>query len=338
MDDIGWLGIRLGLSGATVRRSADGRRYRKSVVGERARTELMAERDRLIWLADIGFPAARVLDWGDASRSTSGGTSGGTPVAGPVAGAVDCPITVAGGGAVGGVAGGAVGGVVGGVDTGAAADPVSSALGGADQRGHEIVQEPAVAVLVTSAVPGVPISSVRRSDARVAARSLALLLRDLHAIPVSSCRFDRTLAVTVPAACAAVAVGVVDAGDFDEERTGLEPSTVLEELLAAAPRASVAEPGDLVVCHGDACLPNVLVDPETLQPTGIVDVGRLGVADRHQDLALATRSLADPDLNPAFGPGCADAFLESYLSESGLEHSRVDPDRLAFYRLLDEFF
>ena len=86
-----------------------------------------------------------------------------------------------------------------------------------------------------------------------------------------------------------------------------------------------------MVCHGDACLPNFLADPETLEITGMIDVGRLGVADRHLDLALATRSIADTSLNPSYGPAAADALLAAYGRE-------VDPWRLDFYRLLDEFF
>ncbi len=46
----------------------------------------------------------------------------------------------------------------------------------------------------------------------------------------------------------------------------------------------------LVVCHGDACAPNTLIDDEG-QPSGHVDLGGLGVADRWADLAVADWSL-----------------------------------------------
>jgi aminoglycoside phosphotransferase len=85
------------------------------------------------------------------------------------------------------------------------------------------------------------------------------------------------------------------------------------------------------VCHGDACLPNFLVDPGTFEVTGMIDVHRLGVADRHLDLALATRSTADTTLNPGFGPDAAQALVAAYGRET-------DPWRIDFYRLLDEFF
>jgi kanamycin kinase len=47
----------------------------------------------------------------------------------------------------------------------------------------------------------------------------------------------------------------------------------------------------LVVCHGDACAPNTLIDDDG-RCSGHVDLGDLGVADRWADLAVATLSLS----------------------------------------------
>jgi kanamycin kinase len=47
----------------------------------------------------------------------------------------------------------------------------------------------------------------------------------------------------------------------------------------------------LVVCHGDACAPNTLVDDDGAF-FGHVDLGELGVANRWADLAVATLSLS----------------------------------------------
>ncbi|HLX56069.1 MAG TPA: phosphotransferase, partial [Ktedonobacteraceae bacterium] len=58
-----------------------------------------------------------------------------------------------------------------------------------------------------------------------------------------------------------------------------------------------------------------------------IDWGRAGIADRYQDLALAARSLAYN-----FGPGWESLLWEAY----GLQ--TVDAAKIAFYRLLDEFF
>lgn len=187
------------------------------------------------------------------------------------------------------------------------------------------------ATLVTSTVAGVPASALDRSRAEGATVSLVGLLVSLHALPIRSCPFDRRLAITLGLAIDAVAAGEVDEDDFDEERVGRTAADLLAELQVATPQAKHEEYRDLAVCHGDACLPNVLLDPGTLEVTGIVDVGRLGVADRHLDLALLARSMSARNLNPGYGLVLADRMLATYPSD-------VDPWRLGFYRLLDEFF
>jgi kanamycin kinase len=56
--------------------------------------------------------------------------------------------------------------------------------------------------------------------------------------------------------------------------------------------ASASMPLDrLVVCHGDACAPNTLIDDDG-RCCAHVDLGDLGVADRWADLAVATLSLS----------------------------------------------
>jgi kanamycin kinase/streptomycin 3"-kinase/aminoglycoside 3'-phosphotransferase-2 len=207
-------------------------------------------------------------------------------------------------------------------------------LAGSDLPGPEILDwddDDTTATLTLRAVPGVPVSELRGPDASTAAESLGRFLARLHSTPRESCPFERWLAVTVAIARVRVDEGLVDESDFDADRGGRSATDLLTELLDQRPRAEELEIGDLVVCHGDACLPNFLVDPETLEVTGMVDVHRLGVADRHLDLALATRSTADLALNPGFGPEAAEALVAAYGRE-------VDPWRVDFYRLLDEFF
>jgi kanamycin kinase len=65
-------------------------------------------------------------------------------------------------------------------------------------------------------------------------------------------------------------------------------------------------PLDAVVCHGDACNPNFLLDPDG-RCVAYVDLGRLGVADRWADLAPALLSLGWN-----FGDGWEPAFLAGY--------------------------
>ena len=43
--------------------------------------------------------------------------------------------------------------------------------------------------------------------------------------------------------------------------------------------------------HGDFCLPNIFADDSGL--TGLIDLGRAGVADKWQDIAICYRSLSN---------------------------------------------
>lgn len=149
---------------------------------------------------------------------------------------------------------------------------------------------------------------------------LADALRALHALPVAGCPFDHRLASRLPEVAARVAAGLIDADDFDDERLGQSAEQVYAELIATCPADE-----DLVVTHGDACLPNLMAVDGRF--SGFIDCGRLGVADRCQDLALAARSLVHN-----YGDT---RWVAPLLARYGIG---ADERRLAFYRLLDEFF
>jgi kanamycin kinase len=74
----------------------------------------------------------------------------------------------------------------------------------------------------------------------------------------------------------------------------------------------------LVVCHGDACAPNTLIDDDG-RCCGHVDLGDLGVADRWADLAVAMLSLSwnysgswERDLLDAYGVEPDEARIDHY--------------------------
>lgn len=178
-------------------------------------------------------------------------------------------------------------------------------------------------VLRMSAVPGIDASDARlhaHPERLVAA--LAQALRQIHALPVDAhgC-FDRRLDATLAEAERRLRAGQVDLDDLDDERQGMTAEALAQLLHTNRPADE-----DLVPTHGDYCLPNVLFNPHSLALTGFVDLGRFGLADRHQDLALAVRSLRH-NLECDY----ADVFFEAY----GVTPNR---DKLAFYQLLDEFF
>ncbi|MFI7066088.1 phosphotransferase [Kribbella sp. NPDC050124] len=195
-------------------------------------------------------------------------------------------------------------------------------LAGTSLPGATVVdwlESPDGACLVTTAVPGVAGTDLPESAHFKAMRSLGVTLRELHSLP--DCPFERPLASVVATAADVVRRGAVNPDFLTDEWRAMDPSELLDRVVAERPYfESVA---DLAVCHGDACLPNFFFDPETLEVTGLIDLGRLGVADRYSDLALATIQLSD-EWSADPGP-----FLSAY----GVPD--LDQRRLEFYRLLD---
>lgn len=153
-------------------------------------------------------------------------------------------------------------------------------------------------------------------------RLLAEGLRLIHQIDIKDCPFDQRLAHKIALAQLRVEAGLVDETDFDEQHKGMRAEELLKVLIETRPDGE-----DLVFTHGDYCLPNVFIDQSHKRISGFIDWGRAGVADRYQDLALATRSLIYN-----FGPGWEQLFWDAY----GLD--TVDHARLEYYKLLDEFF
>ncbi|MEU4573986.1 aminoglycoside 3'-phosphotransferase [Nonomuraea sp. NPDC023979] len=158
--------------------------------------------------------------------------------------------------------------------------------------------------------------SLERRPSAGAGAVMGAALRALHDVPVAECPFDERLDVKLARAAGRVRDGLVNDGDFDDDTAGLTPAQVYDRLVAERPARE-----DLVVTHGDYTPANVLASPSG--EAVLIDVGALGVADRHVDLALALRELDGP---------AAGEFLRAYGA------AEVDDDRLRYYRLLDELF
>lgn len=142
----------------------------------------------------------------------------------------------------------------------------------------------------------------------------------MHALPISACPFDVQLALRMAAAQQGLEAGLVDASDFDEARAGPSPEHVWAQLQALLPLSP-----DLVFTHGDYSLDKVLLYAAR-QVTGFIDLGRLGVAARYQDLAICWNCLAE------FGELAQRAFMQAY----GI--AEPDERKLAAHLCLDEFF
>lgn len=173
------------------------------------------------------------------------------------------------------------------------------------------------AVLVTSAVPGVPGWELPYSPRLMV--NLVEALRSFHDLPVEECPFTRRMEDVLRQVEDVVERGAVNPDFLSFEWRQTPPSELLARLQTSVPTVR-----DLVVCHGDATLANFLFDPQTMAFTGAIDVGHLGVADRYSDLALTAAQVVNHGWSP-------DSI--SLLTLYGLDNP--DAQRLEFYLLLD---
>lgn len=100
------------------------------------------------------------------------------------------------------------------------------------------------------------------------------------------------------------------------------------ELEDELPRRQRQEEDERVICHGDLCLPNILIDPDTMRVAGLIDLGRLGVADPYADLALLLANARETWPDEVTARAADHEFSELY----GID---LDAERQRFYLLLD---
>lgn len=156
--------------------------------------------------------------------------------------------------------------------------------------------------------------------------------RMLWAVDIGDCPCDSSLDVKLARAAYLVEHGLVDMELTEPETFGengfSSPRALLQWLEANRPGE---EP---VLSHGDFCLPNLFA--EAGRVTGFIDLGRMGTADRWQDLALAYRSLKHNFEGVYSGGKRYEGFPPKLLFERlGIE---ADRDKLNYYILLDELF
>jgi aminoglycoside 3'-phosphotransferase-1 len=175
--------------------------------------------------------------------------------------------------------------------------------------------------LLVEALPGRTAYHVLRDepDPLATVDALARFLLRLHALPIEECPFDSGHRLRLAHARHRLDAGLVDTEDFDDERHGWTARAVWDAMTALLPIAVYP-----VVTHGDFSLDNILLRDGAV--TGCIDVGRVGVADRYQDIAIAWNALGE------FGPALQRRFLQTY----GID--RVDERKLRFHCMLDEFF
>ncbi len=157
-------------------------------------------------------------------------------------------------------------------------------------------------------------------------------LQMLWSVDISDCPCDNSLSVKLAMAGHNVENGKVDLDNVEPETFGENGFSSPAELLRWLENNRPEE--DSAFSHGDFCLPNLFADKDKV--TGFIDLGKMGIADRWQDIALCYRSLKH-NFEGKYNGG---KLYEGYYPEMLFEKLGVKPDweKLKYYILLDELF
>lgn len=161
---------------------------------------------------------------------------------------------------------------------------------------------------------------------------LVQALQMLWNIPIEHCPYDATLSQKLKHAEYNVEHGLCDMDDAEAgtygENSFASPKALLEWLKQNQPEE------DLVFSHGDFCLPNIFIDQGEI--SGFIDLGRSGIADRYQDIALCYRSLLH-NFDGRYNGGMAYPNFDPNML---FEKLNITPDweKIRYYILLDELF
>lgn len=162
--------------------------------------------------------------------------------------------------------------------------------------------------------------------------ALADGLKQLWRVDVSDCPLDSRLNKRLTQAKYNIENGFVDTEDFEPDTLGENGFADLDALYDFL--ETHQPPEDLVFTHGDYCLPNIFT--ENGKTVGFIDLGKAGIADRWQDIALCVRSLQYNLCDLCGKP--YDVFLRAKNLLYSLLDIEENTEKLRYYILLDELF
>lgn len=165
-----------------------------------------------------------------------------------------------------------------------------------------------------------------------AVTALADGLKQLWRVDISACPLDSRLNQRLTQAKYNIENGLVDTEDFEPNTLGENGFADLDALYDFL--KTHQPPEDLVFTHGDYCLPNIFT--ENGKTVGFIDLGKAGVADRWQDIALCVRSLQYNLCRLCGKPH--EVFLKAKNRFYNLLNIKENTEKLRYYILLDELF
>lgn len=174
-------------------------------------------------------------------------------------------------------------------------------------------------------------SDILMAKPQLLSELLAETLYQIWHVDVSNCPTDNSLCKKLKQAEYRVTNGMVDvnlceAETFDNEGFR-DPEALLYWLQTNIP------PEEAVLSHGDLCLPNVFFNDGKL--SGLIDLGRCGIADKWCDIAICYRSIRN-NYNGTY-TGKQIAGFDEVMFFDALQ-IKPDWEKIRYYLLLDELF
>jgi aminoglycoside phosphotransferase len=175
--------------------------------------------------------------------------------------------------------------------------------------------------MLLSEIKGVPsFDRTLRYDIPNLIRELAQGLKTIHSLDKNCCPFSLSLSERIN-----MVHDRVLSGSANREYLSLHyPNQTLQELFDEMIRMT-PESEELVVCHGDYSMPNIIMLDGRVN--GFIDLGQLAVADRYVDLVTVRNTFRYNKLPEE----CFTLFTKEY----GIQD--IDDSKLRFYELLDRF-
>ncbi|MGN0529089.1 MAG: APH(3') family aminoglycoside O-phosphotransferase [Eubacterium sp.] len=175
--------------------------------------------------------------------------------------------------------------------------------------------------------------SINAENINCVVRALADGLKQLWSVDISQCPFDSRLDIRLETAKYNIQHNLVDIDNFDDDTLGPDGFANVDEIYSFLTENKPTDE-DLAFTHGDYCLPNVFVSGD--KASGFIDLGKAGVADKWQDIALCVRSIKY---------NLCDLYnipFEDYIEIKNNFYSYLNisenKEKLRYYKLLDELF
>lgn len=174
-------------------------------------------------------------------------------------------------------------------------------------------------------------SNTIMAEPKLLSKLLADTLHQIWDVDCGTCPVNASLDQKLQQAEYNVIHGIVDMENCEPDTFGQNGFRDPEELLYWLQSNRPNE--EIVLSHGDLCLPNIFFYNNTL--SGLIDLGRSGTADKWCDIAICYRSLTH-NYNGVYTGIKTNSFDKAYFFDA----LQIQPDweKIRYYLLLDELF